>query len=536
MNKINTSFLNETITQTEKLDDSQILNPAGGYVWQIDEMNQIRRFLMLGLTGGTYYAGERELTLNTAKVVSSMAISNGSALVEEIVKISVSGDAAKQDPLLFALAVAATKGSQETKKMALAAMQVVCRIGTHLFTFVNYYDKLGGGWGRGMRNAVTKWYNDKSAGDLVYQITKYQQRGGWSHRDLLRLSHPRPVTSDHDKIFRYAVKGELQFAKDDVMDDAAFSRLEAIIQAKGVRDERTMLRLILTHNLMREHVPTELQTSPLVQEALLNKMPFNAMIRNLNRMTASGLVAPMSNASKLILSKLTDEDALRKARVHPFNVLVALKTYASGAGVKGSLTWNPVQQIVDSLDDAFYATFKNVKPTGKNFLLGVDVSSSMTRTTVNGAPGITPRVAAAAMALVTANVEKNHLIMGFSTQFVDLKISPNMRLDTVIDKIAKVPFGRTDCAQPMLYAAQNNIPIDTFAIYTDNETYYGNVHPAQALKDYRKKMHRPSKLITCAFSGGKSTIADPNDAGMIDLAGFDSAAPQLIREFSLGNI
>jgi 60 kDa SS-A/Ro ribonucleoprotein len=253
-------------------------------------------------------------------------------------------------------------------------------------------------------------------------------------------------------------------------------------------------------------------------------------------MTASGLVAPMSNASKLILSKLTDEDALRKARVHPFNVLVALKTYASGAGVKGSLTWNPVQQIVDSLDDAFYATFKNVKPTGKNFLLGVDVSSSMTRTTVNGAPGITPRVAAAAMALVTANVEKNHLIMGFSTQFVDLKISPNMRLDTVIDKIAKVPFGRTDCAQPMLYAAQNNIPIDTFAIYTDNETYYGNVHPAQALKDYRKKMHRPSKLITCAFSGGKSTIADPNDAGMIDLAGFDSAAPQLIREFSLGNI
>ena len=45
-----------------------------------------------------------------------------------------------------------------------------------------------------------------------------------------------------------------------------------------------------------------------------------------------------------------------------------------------------------------------------------------------------------------------------------------------------------------------------------------------------------ARLITCAFSGGSSTIADPNNPNMMDLSGFDSAAPNAIKEFALGNI
>jgi len=32
------------------------------------------------------------------------------------------------------------------------------------------------------------------------------------------------------------------------------------------------------------------------------------------------------------------------------------------------------------------------------------------------------------------------------------------------------------------------------------------------------------------------TIADPNDAGMMDVVGFDSAAPQVISNFARGEI
>jgi hypothetical protein len=46
------------------------------------------------------------------------------------------------------------------------------------------------GWGPALRKAIAHWYTAKTPIDrLGYQLVKYQQRGGWSHRDLFRLAH-----------------------------------------------------------------------------------------------------------------------------------------------------------------------------------------------------------------------------------------------------------------------------------------------------------------------------------------------------------
>ncbi len=47
----------------------QVPNNAGGFVWSVDEMTRLRRFLILGTESGTYYVGEKELTLENAKAV-----------------------------------------------------------------------------------------------------------------------------------------------------------------------------------------------------------------------------------------------------------------------------------------------------------------------------------------------------------------------------------------------------------------------------------------------------------------------------------
>ena len=95
-----------------------------------------------------------------------------------------------------------------------------------------------------------------------------------------------------------------------------------------------------------------------VWAALLENMPMTAMIRNLGKMSAIGLLKPLSNHADIVCKRLKDETLLRKARIHPFNVLVALKTYESGKGDKGKLTWEVNQTIVGALDDAFYKSFK----------------------------------------------------------------------------------------------------------------------------------------------------------------------------------
>ena len=147
---------------------------------------------------------------------------------------------------------------------------------------------------------------------------------------------------------------------------------------------------------------------------------------------------------------------------------------------------------------------------------------------------ISPMVGAAAMAMVTARTEPNHEIVAFSHQMVPVSISPRQRLDDVVKTFESIPMGGTDCALPMLHALQKKIPVDTFVIYTDSETWAGQIHPKQALDQYRQKLGIPAKLVVVGMEANDFTIADPNDAGMLDVVGFSTAVPTVLSAFSKG--
>src|SRR5213078_3445608 len=137
------------------------------------------------------------------------------------------------------------------------------------------------------------------------------------------------------------------------------------------------------------------------------------LIRNLATMTRVGVLAPGSDGTAKAVVQLGDAERIRRARVHPIALLAALRTYASGRGVRGRGTWVAVREIVDALDAAFYTAFDNVEPVGKRLLLALDVSGSMTWGDVAGVPGLTPRDASAALALVTVATEPDYEIVGF---------------------------------------------------------------------------------------------------------------------------
>jgi 60 kDa SS-A/Ro ribonucleoprotein len=529
MFKFTKFFSTKETPQSEPIPGSnQVPNSAGGFAWELDEWARLDRFLILGSEGGTYYVSERKLTKDNAACVARCIAADGIRTIDRIVAISETGRAPKNDPAIFSLAMAAKLGDEATRRHAYAALPKVCRIGTHLMHFAEYAQGFGG-WGRGMRRAIGAWFNGKPASELAFQLAKYQSRDGWSNRDLLRLAHPRAASPSHDRLFAWVTKGTLP---EGVATDPALSLLVAKDALSRLSNAREAANVIRTHRVPREAVPTELLTHAEVWEALLADMPMTAMIRNLATMTRVGLLAPGSNATKNVVAKLGDNTRLAKARIHPVAVLAALLTYKSGRGAKGSSTWSPIAQIVDALDSAFYATFKTIEPSGKRMLLALDVSGSMSWGTVAGVPGLTPRVGSAAMSLVTAASEKDHTILGFSDKLVPLAISPRQRLDDVVATIDRVPMGGTDCAQPMIYAQKNKVDVDTFVVYTDNETWAGSVHPAQALRAYRQARGIPAKLVVVGMTSNGFTIADPNDAGMLDVVGFDTATPPVISDFA----
>ena len=503
-------------------------NNAGGYVFKADSWTRLERFLILGTEGGTYYVDEHDLTKENVSNVRACIAHDGLKAVSTIWGISMSGRAPKNDPALYALALAASYADVKVREAAFIALPHVARIGTHLFTFCAFIDSMRG-WGPALRRAVAAWYTEKPVDALAYQVLKYQQRNGWSHRDVFRLAHPNPsgqpmdgTVENHLNLFGWIM------GKQD--ESYPTSLVGAFERAKANPDPNHVARLIRSYGLTREMIPTETQRSPEVWEALLERMPATAMIRTLGRMGSVGLLVPFSQAARTICDRLADSEQLRASRVHPIQFLNALLTYRTGKGLRGNLEWPVVPQVVDALNEAFYAAFDQVIPAGKRFYLGIDVSGSMTHGEVAGIPNLTPNMGAAAMAMLIARTEPNHFIGGFATQFIDLGITRSDTLEAAMKK-ARRNFGGTDCSTAIAHALDSRYPVDVFVVITDGETWAGDKHTCQALVEYRQKSGIAAKLIVINMVANMTSLCDVEDHGSLDVVGFDASVPALINEF-----
>lgn len=529
--------------QGEPLDERQIKNNAGGFVFGLDKWARLDQFLILGSEGRTYYVSEKALTVDNAENVIECIKEDGRRVVDRILTISDEGRAVKNTPALFALALCSSFGDEWTKRFAYVAMPSVARTGYHLYMWATYTKNLGG-TGMGWRKAVARWMYSKKPEQLAYQAIKYQQREGWALADVLRLAHVKPKSNAYNTIFKYAVDGwSYDYPPDAGLPEGMPEIIMQAEQAKTAPRDRVIN--MAKHGLPREAIPTEHLKDVGVWNALLERMPMHAMVRNLGKMSSIGAIPPMGKNEALILARLEDGSYIKKSRLHPLSILVALKTYQNGRGVRGKLTWAPSRAIVDALDGAFYKSFKNVEPTGQRILLALDVSGSMGHG-LNNLP-LTCRDASAALALVTMNVEPNYHVIGFTgsgrysmwsdrgkSDIKDVKaldISPRQRLDDVVRYVDRLDFGTTDCALPALYAAANDMAIDKIVIYTDNETWDGGVHPAKALEMYRQKSGIQTKQVVVGMVSNGFSIADPDDPLSLDVVGFDTATPQVVSQF-----
>lgn len=551
-------IVNPETPQSEKAKEVQVKNYAGGYIFQISDWDKLDRFLILGNEGGTYYATEKKLTVKNFNTIMKLLSDSGEKVVDRIVEISQQGRAPKNAPAVFALAVASVYGNREVRTYANKNMPKVCRYSTDLFSWVNSVKELKNGkMSKGLQRAIGRWYNEHDASFVAYQVCKYPGRKvdgqRWTHRDLLRIARPGPdrktnsgmtdkalsfASPDHRNLFKYIVKGQEGFQHPDFV--KIFGEQEDLKYvyghelAKKATKSSEIVKLISKYNLTRESIPNTLYNAN-VWKALLPHMPIRALIRNLGQMTSAEVFKDLSDETSSVVDKITKEEILKKARIHPMNILLALKIYQSGGGIRSS--WNPVDQISEALEDAFYASFNYVEPTGKKIMVAIDVSPSMTYDTCAGSEHIDPITAAGVMAMTIARTEKNHYLTAFCGHLVNLKITAKSSLDETIRVLNnRDDWARTDCAQPMLEAISKKMDVDAFIILTDNETWSGGVHPFEALKNYRKKFNSNAKLIVAAFTATGFSIADPEDAGMLDVVGLDSSTPQLISDFIAGRI
>lgn len=533
---------------------TQVANSAGGFSWTVSPWQRLRRFLILGSEKGTYYIGEDKLTEQNARCVEECLDLDHERTLREIAEISDGGLATKNTPAIFALALAFAHKNVEVRKAAEQIFPKVIRIGTHLLQFCDIIKGMRG-WGNVIRRTIANWYLSKSPDNLAYQLAKYQNREGWTQRDVLRLVHPKAGEGPLANALGWAA-GTVQY----VPEDGGFHRLAydaetktrvdrgalvkeqvphilyGVEQAKRTETINSLLPLIDEYGLTREMIPTEFLNKDRTWEGLLKNTKLTALIRNLGNLSKNGYLEDGKHDHiDYVVNRLTDEEDLRRQRVHPIQVLLALTTYEAGRGVKGSGTWKVVPRIVSALNDAFYRSFHNVEAIGQDIYVGLDVSASMRWSTIAGSH-LSAAVAAAAMSMLYVRTEKRVTIKAFADELKDLPLNDKMSLAEVMARTEDINFGGTDCALPMLDAMKRKLHVDLFMVLTDSETWAGGIHPSQALRQYRDTMNKDAKLVVVGMTSSGFTIADPNDAGMLDVVGMDASVPSIIRAFALGQV
>lgn len=503
-------------------------NNAGGYSFVLDKWKMLERFLVLGTEGGTYYVNEDKLTKGAVKSLEACIAEDSAKVAAMIMDVSFNGKAFKNDPAELALASLIAKGGQ-ARQHGWAIMSNVVRTGRTLLEFSQLLDTLGVKWPMSRRNAFAHWYTSKKANDIAYQVIKYQSAGKWTHRDILRLCHPTP-DNETQNLYRYIVGKDYEIDKCPPI-VAGWELMKSALSIEAA------VNVINSFGLTWEFVPGQWQGEKKIWEALLPNLPYTALIRNLGRMTSYKMLEGINDNVKFIRDKLTNRDGLRKARVHPMQALIAWRAYMQGGMNRAfqrdnALTWSPNNTIVAALEDAFYLAFETVVPSNKDMMLGIDVSGSMSSNIMN--LPITCSEAATVLAMVQLRTEKNSIALGFDRGIRDMGLTKNDNFASAFRKLSNVNGGGTDCAMPMVHALDNGMNFDQFVVLTDSETWAGKIHPVKAIEKYREKTGINAKLVVVGMTSTGFTIADPKDAGMLDVVGFDTSVPGVISKFAQG--
>lgn len=513
------------------------LNRAGGYTFEVTPWEQLRRFLVLGTTQNTYYARKEETSAEALGLIDQLINEDPIRFVDEIISVSTSGAALKQSPAIFALARAASKMTGEHARdtnnhdpvtigrtYALNAASSVLRTLTHVFEFLEYTRRQRGA-GKGLLRALTKFVLDGDYERLEYQSLKYRQREGWTPRDLLRYSHPKGDSARITNLLGYIVNPESENGR--AARDAS-SRIQAFenVRDAALSDDEVAAEII-RGQLTWEMVPNERLNSAVVWEAMLPQLPLNALVRNVRKLTQVGLLQPGSDSLRLAISKLVNAEAIRKARVHPLRLMMARRNYASGTDRRGG-SYNVNTDVLEMLDDALDLSFSAVQPLNKRMIVAIDESGSM------GVPvtddGMSAREAACALAVWYKRSEADCQILAYSTECEPVNVTKRVTVESMNRAMPNRPRG-TDCAQPFIWAQQNNYDADVVIQITDSHSWYGSEHTVEALAKYRRKVGHDVVAVAAATAPGGVTILDPKDPHSLNVIGFDATVPDAIAAF-----
>lgn len=521
---------------------------------ELERIARFKHFLRMGHENGCYQPGLKPILIENATCLREMLDDQrGMQALEIALQFRREKVGLRSDTVPFVLAACAHNSKDnEAKAAAYAAVPEVCEMPKELFAFVNYSEVLsqvlsspkGTGWGRGQRKQISHWYNNKEPMALAELVTRCVSGSKWTHKDIFKLVHLKAANTGIEAIAKFIMKGWIETKREYETDNCTpeirelLKYLKAVHDVKHSTDVQEVAQLIEQHHLSIHHVPTTNYKFKEIWNVIIPHISLEELLQHLPKLAHYGYLRPKQPLVQKVKDRLDKECENSEMRLYPMDIYLAkLKYEESGKSLTGRPAKNkPIPIITDRLKQLLVTSAKHVAPTGKRFLIAVDVRNPMAHAKIPGCSQLTPNIATALLiwGLWHAEPENVKVVAFGDNDMTSIQLTPHMQFDDLITRMKETPIGSRPvfCSTPITWAKEKSIATDVFIVCTDNQTKPGNTPPSTALEDYRTAMKLHAKLVVCAMSSKDFSLASTNDPDMLDIAGFDHFVPRIIHHFA----
>jgi 60 kDa SS-A/Ro ribonucleoprotein len=340
--------------------------------------------------------------------------------------------------------------------------------------------------------------------------------------DIVKMVHPTPGTKTREALYGYLI-GRAHDAEALPEVVRHFETFKA-----GARAELPDVPFQML---------TALELGKAEWTAIARRAPWQMTRMNLNTFARHG-VFDEPGMAELIADRLRDPQAIKKARVFPYQLMTAY-----------TMTDERVPAVVrEALQDAMEIAIANVPGIEGKVYVFPDISGSMHAAVTGYRKGATTAVRCIDVAaLVAASILRKNPraeVIPFESKVVEVRLNARDSVMTNAEKLAHLPCGGTNCSAPLAYLNKREAEGELVVYVSDNESWVDSPHygrfgggRTETMNQWaRFKRRNPQARMVCIDIQPYATTQAAEREDILNIGGFSDQVFDLVAEFASGRL
>jgi len=337
--------------------------------------------------------------------------------------------------------------------------------------------------------------------------------------DIVKMVHPKPKDEAREALFGYFIGREYAF---EALPEVA-RNFEAFKKRESVDVPDVPFQML-----------TALELGTAEWTAIARRAPWQMTRMNLNTFARHGVFG-QPGMVELIADRLRDPKAIAKARVFPYQLMVAYTMAVANADVP--------KEVSDALQDAMEIAIANVPSIEHRVVVCPDVSGSMSSPVTGYRKGATTAVRCIDVAaLVAAAVLRKNArteVLPFECDVVKVNLNSRDSVMTNAAKLAAVGGGGTNCSAPLALLNRRKAKGDLVIFISDYESWVdaGGGRGTATMREWNVfKQRNPKARLACIDVQPYRTVQAVEREDILNVGGFSDQVFDVISEFARGEV